>query len=193
LVQPFARLSQLVRVSPVDKPLHLLGGERFALRLLEQDIQQDRSKRHHLSHDRMGFAPGSVQLLRLAVRTGQHYFAAPFPQGLRNKEIDLTPGFQRKGGIWSKKAKSQLIESLLIRIPLQLQSAKSDVKRTSKQIVDLTKKAERILGKAPAKDAAAKLERIAAELRDAEADCELKEAQRDAATKGGSECERPAR
>jgi hypothetical protein len=37
---------------------------------------------------------------------------------IRNKEIDLTPGFQRKGGIWSKKAKSQLIESLLIRIPL---------------------------------------------------------------------------
>jgi len=37
---------------------------------------------------------------------------------IRNKEIDLTPGFQRKGGIWSPKAKSQLIESLLIRIPL---------------------------------------------------------------------------
>ncbi len=37
---------------------------------------------------------------------------------IRNKEIDLTPGFQRKGGIWSVKAKSQLIESLLIRIPL---------------------------------------------------------------------------
>jgi hypothetical protein len=37
---------------------------------------------------------------------------------IRNREIDLTPGFQRKGGIWSAKAKSQLIESLLIRIPL---------------------------------------------------------------------------
>lgn len=37
---------------------------------------------------------------------------------IRNTEIDLTPGFQRKGGIWSAKAKSQLIESLLIRIPL---------------------------------------------------------------------------
>jgi len=37
---------------------------------------------------------------------------------IRNMEIDLTPGFQRKGGIWSAKAKSQLIESLLIRIPL---------------------------------------------------------------------------
>jgi uncharacterized protein DUF262 len=37
---------------------------------------------------------------------------------IKNGEIDLTPGFQRKGGIWSPKAKSQLIESLLIRIPL---------------------------------------------------------------------------
>jgi hypothetical protein len=37
---------------------------------------------------------------------------------IKHNEIDLTPGFQRKGGIWSPKAKSQLIESLLIRIPL---------------------------------------------------------------------------
>jgi hypothetical protein len=37
---------------------------------------------------------------------------------IRNGEIDLTPGFQRKGGIWNTRAKSQLIESLLIRIPL---------------------------------------------------------------------------
>lgn len=37
---------------------------------------------------------------------------------IKNTEIDLNPGFQRKGGIWSDKAKSRLIESLLIRIPL---------------------------------------------------------------------------
>lgn len=37
---------------------------------------------------------------------------------IRNGEIDLNPGFQREGGIWSTKAKSRLIESLLIRIPL---------------------------------------------------------------------------
>lgn len=37
---------------------------------------------------------------------------------IKNTEIDLTPGFQRKGGIWNAKAKSRLIESLLIRIPL---------------------------------------------------------------------------
>ncbi len=37
---------------------------------------------------------------------------------LKNKEIDLAPGFQRKGGIWTDKAQSRLIESLLIKIPL---------------------------------------------------------------------------
>lgn len=33
-------------------------------------------------------------------------------------ELDLTPGFQRKGGIWGEGAQSRLIESTLIRIPL---------------------------------------------------------------------------
>lgn len=37
---------------------------------------------------------------------------------MRENELDLTPGFQRKGGIWKDEAQSRLIESLLIRIPL---------------------------------------------------------------------------
>jgi hypothetical protein len=37
---------------------------------------------------------------------------------IRNGEIELAPDFQRKGGIWSLEAKSRLVESLLIRIPL---------------------------------------------------------------------------
>ena len=37
---------------------------------------------------------------------------------IRHNEIDLAPDFQRKGGLWSDKAQSRLIESLLIRIPL---------------------------------------------------------------------------
>jgi hypothetical protein len=32
--------------------------------------------------------------------------------------LDLSPGFQRKGGIWTKEAQSRLIESLLVRIPV---------------------------------------------------------------------------
>ncbi len=37
---------------------------------------------------------------------------------IKNKEIDLVPGFQRRAGIWSDKAQSLLIESMLIKIPL---------------------------------------------------------------------------
>lgn len=37
---------------------------------------------------------------------------------IQNNELDLNPGFQRKGGIWTDGAQSRLIESLLIRIPL---------------------------------------------------------------------------
>jgi hypothetical protein len=33
-------------------------------------------------------------------------------------ELDLAPGFQRKGGLWKNAAQSRLIESILIRIPL---------------------------------------------------------------------------
>lgn len=37
---------------------------------------------------------------------------------LENDEIDLLPDFQRKAGLWNDEQKSQLIESLILRIPL---------------------------------------------------------------------------
>lgn len=37
---------------------------------------------------------------------------------VENEEIDLMPDFQRKAGLWEPKQKSQLIESLILRIPL---------------------------------------------------------------------------
>lgn len=37
---------------------------------------------------------------------------------LENDEIELMPDFQRKSGLWEPKQKSQLIESLILRIPL---------------------------------------------------------------------------
>jgi exonuclease SbcC len=98
---------------------------------------------------------------------------------------DSKSAAEQRQDAWQKKQRTlNKAESDLEALPSQLQSAKSDVKRTSKQIADLTKKAERILGKAPAKDAAATLERIAAELRDAEADCDLKEERREEAAEG---------
>jgi hypothetical protein len=37
---------------------------------------------------------------------------------IREGELDLEPGFQRKAGIWKDEAQSRLIESILIRVPL---------------------------------------------------------------------------
>ena len=37
---------------------------------------------------------------------------------IRESEMNLTPDFQRKSGIWNDDAQSRLIESILIRIPL---------------------------------------------------------------------------
>lgn len=37
---------------------------------------------------------------------------------LSNKELDLTPDFQRQSNLWDAKKKSRLIESVLLRIPL---------------------------------------------------------------------------
>lgn len=37
---------------------------------------------------------------------------------INHDELDLAPDFQREEGIWKEKAKSRLIESILIRIPL---------------------------------------------------------------------------
>ncbi|WP_017303703.1 DUF262 domain-containing protein [Spirulina subsalsa] len=39
-------------------------------------------------------------------------------QRIKYNELDLAPDFQRKPGIWTNDAKSRLIESILIRIPL---------------------------------------------------------------------------
>lgn len=37
---------------------------------------------------------------------------------ISHSELNLAPGFQRREGIWNNRAKSQLIESILLRIPL---------------------------------------------------------------------------
>jgi hypothetical protein len=52
---------------------------------------------------RVDTRPMTIDLLRERIKYG---------------ELDLAPGFQRKGGIWKDDAQSRLIESMLIRIPL---------------------------------------------------------------------------
>ena len=47
---------------------------------------------------------------------------------LRHGEIDLAPEFQRRARIWSPKQKSQLIKSLMLRIPLPVFYVAADVR-----------------------------------------------------------------
>ncbi|MCY7362089.1 MAG: DUF262 domain-containing protein [Ignavibacteria bacterium] len=50
-------------------------------------------------------------------------------QKIINNELDLAPSFQRKSDIWTRKTKSRLIESLLIRLPIPvfyIDSSKDD-------------------------------------------------------------------
>lgn len=37
---------------------------------------------------------------------------------IKNKELEFDSSFQRKSGLWTKKQKSQLIESIFLKIPL---------------------------------------------------------------------------
>ncbi len=54
---------------------------------------------------------------------------------IERKEIDLNPDFQRHSGIWERKRKSRLIESLLLRIPIPVFYMAAD-KEDKWQVVD---------------------------------------------------------
>lgn len=54
---------------------------------------------------------------KIKVRT-THLVVDQVVTRIRHKEIDLSPDFQRKAGIWDAKRKSRLVESLLLRIPI---------------------------------------------------------------------------
>ena len=54
---------------------------------------------------------------KIKVRT-THLVVDQIVTRIRHKEIDLSPDFQRKAGIWDAKRKSRLVESLLLRIPI---------------------------------------------------------------------------
>ncbi len=72
---------QLVRVGPVDQPLHLLRRRLLPVRQLEQHIQQDRPERHQLRHERRLAGPARFSGLRLlAVHAREQRLPAPLAQ-----------------------------------------------------------------------------------------------------------------
>ncbi len=83
---------------------------------------------------------------------------------------------EQRQDAWHKKQRAlSKAEADLAALPSQVQSAKADVKRTSKQISEVAKRAERILEKTLGADAGIRLKRIAVELQAAESDCTSKE------------------
>jgi hypothetical protein len=54
---------------------------------------------------------------------------------IKHEEIDLAPDFQRLRGVWDRKRKARLIESLLLRIPLPVFYVAAD-KRENWSVVD---------------------------------------------------------
>jgi len=54
---------------------------------------------------------------KIDIQTKQMILEAIFRR-LRNGEIDMMTGFQRKADLWDKTKQSRLIESILIRFPL---------------------------------------------------------------------------
>lgn len=59
--------------------------------------------------------PFDPSQIRMAQRPSAVYLLL---QRITNGEINLMPDFQRHAGIWNQRTQSQLIESLLLRIPL---------------------------------------------------------------------------
>lgn len=58
------------------------------------------------------FIPSDVNITQVATNISN------IMERLDNQEFDLTPAFQRHGGLWNEEKQSQLIESLMLKIPL---------------------------------------------------------------------------
>ncbi|MDR1489700.1 MAG: DUF262 domain-containing protein [Desulfovibrio sp.] len=69
-----------------------------------------------VSNDDVDIAsPFDITQIRIASKPSQ---LDTLIKRLKNSEIDLAPDFQRASGIWTDKAQSRLIESLILRIPI---------------------------------------------------------------------------
>lgn len=71
----------------------------------QDEDNEDTQKIHPFDTSKVDISPKPLSLDMILAR-------------LENEEIDLFPDFQRKADLWSDKQQSQLIESLLLRIPL---------------------------------------------------------------------------
>ena len=83
------------------------------IELINEDIEVDEETAATLNSENIRpFDPTKIDI------TMKSYTIDLLCRRIKNKEIELDSSFQRKSGLWSDIQKSQLIESLLLRIPL---------------------------------------------------------------------------
>ncbi|BCN32612.1 DUF262 domain-containing protein [Anaeromicropila herbilytica] len=83
------------------------------IELINEDIEVDEETAATLDPENIRpFDPTKIDI------TMKPYTIDLLCRRINNKEIELDSSFQRKSGLWSDIQKSQLIESLLLRIPL---------------------------------------------------------------------------
>lgn len=76
------------------------------------------------------YDPNDIKIDQLNVNLGY------LLEKIEHDEIDLNPDFQREGNLWDKKKQSQLIESILLGLPLPSFYLSIDAKTKKWQIVD---------------------------------------------------------
>ncbi|CAE6706005.1 DUF262 domain-containing protein [Paraburkholderia aspalathi] len=80
-----------------------------AVELDDDDLEADQDKEQEIE---VPFDPRKID-----IKTGPITIDKLLSR-LKNRELDLTPDFQRQANLWDNKRKSRLIESILLRIPL---------------------------------------------------------------------------
>lgn len=92
----------------LERMLEEISAEGIEVAISEDDEDYEDQN----STDQQKFIPADVNI------TPRNITVDAIVDRLEHGEINLNPDFQRNGGLWSQKQQSQLIESLMLKIPL---------------------------------------------------------------------------
>lgn len=98
-----------ITVDDIEYVVSRMQSEGFQVLMSEEDEGYNEQRN---SGDSQKYIPAEVNI------TPRNITVDAIVDRLRYKEINLDPDFQRRGGLWSVEQQSQLIESLMLRIPL---------------------------------------------------------------------------
>lgn len=92
----------------LDRMIEEISADGIDILTSENDEDYDAQN----NTDPQSFIPADVNI------TPRNITVDAIVDRLEHGEINLNPDFQRNGGLWSQKQQSQLIESLMLKIPL---------------------------------------------------------------------------